>query len=163
MHAKAAYSLPACAGNTRNVAGSGNIATHVERKSRYLIAAKLVNKTAVVTAEAVVAAYRRIPKAMRSTLTLDNGKEFARFKDMEKGAGLTLYFADPYAAWQRGTNENTNGLLRRYFPKDSDFRFVTRETLASVVKKLNHRPRKCLGYRTPHEVFQEAKHGALGK
>lgn len=142
--------------------GSGNIATHVERKSRYLIAAKLTNKTALVTAEAVVAAYRPIPKAMRHTLTLDNGKEFSRFREIEKGAGLTIYFADPYAAWQRGTNENTNGLLRRYFPKGSDFRSITEKILASVVKKLNHRPRKCLGYRTPHEVFQEAKRGALG-
>lgn len=142
--------------------GSGHIATHVERKSRYLIAAKLENKTAAATADAVVAAYRRIPKAMKRTLTLDNGKEFARFKDIEKDAGLTIYFADPYAAWQRGTNENTNGLLRRYFPKGSDFSRVTRETLASAVKKLNHRPRKCLGYRTPHEVFQEAIRGALG-
>jgi transposase, IS30 family len=143
--------------------GSGNIATHVERKSRYLIATKLGSKTAVVTASAVVAAYRCIPKAMKSTLTLDNGKEFARFKDIEKGTGLTIYFADPYAAWQRGTNENTNGLLRRYFPKGSDFRLVTQKTLAAAVKKLNHRPRKCLGYRTPHEVFQDAKRGALGK
>lgn len=142
--------------------GSGNIATHVERKSRYLIAAKLMNKTAAVTATAVTAAYRRIPKVMRQTLTLDNGKEFARFKDIEQSAGLTIYFADPYAAWQRGANENTNGLLRRYFPKGSDFRSVTQETLAFVVKKLNHRPRKCLNYRTPHEVFHEAKRGALG-
>lgn len=141
--------------------GSGNIAAHVERKSRYLIAAKLENKTAKVTAEVVTAAYKRIPKAMKHTLTVDNGKEFARFKEIENGAGLTIYFADPYAAWQRGTNENTNGLLRRYFPKGSDFRKVTEKILASAVKKLNHRPRKCLGYRTPHEVFQEAKRGAL--
>jgi len=142
--------------------GSGYIATHVERKSRYLIAAKLANKTAAVTATSVVAAYRRIPKTMRQTLTLDNGKEFARFKDIEKGAGLTVYFADPYAAWQRGTNENTNGLLRRYFPKGSDFRCITQESLALIVKKLNHRPRKCLDYQTPHEVFLAAKRGALG-
>jgi len=143
--------------------GSGNITTHVERKSRYLIAAKLIDKTAAATATTVTAAFRRIPKALRHTLTLDNGKEFARFSDIEKGTGLVVYFADPYSAWQRGTNENTNGLLRRYFPKGSGFSDIADKTLASVVKKLNHRPRKCLGYRTPHEVFQEAKRGALGK
>ena len=142
--------------------GSGHITTHVERKSRYLIAAKLTNKTATVTATSVIAAYRCIPKVMRQTLTLDNGKEFARFKEIQKGTGLTIYFADPYAAWQRGTNENTNGLLRRYFPKGSDFRNVTQESLALIVKKLNHRPRKCLDYQTPHEVFMDAKRGALG-
>jgi len=143
--------------------GSGHITTHVERKSRYLIAAKLANKTAAVTATAITAAFRKVPGALRHTLTLDNGKEFARFKEIEKGTGLVVYFADPYSAWQRGTNENTNGLLRRYFPKGSDFRKVTQEALASAVKKLNHRPRKCLGYRTPHEVFHEAKRGAVGK
>jgi len=141
--------------------GSGHITTHVERKSRYLIAAKLVNKTAAVTAQAVASAFRKIPAALRHTLTLDNGKEFARFSDIEKDTGLEIYFADPYSAWQRGTNENTNGLLRRYFPKGLDFRTVTEKALAEAVKKLNHRPRKCLGYRTPHEVFLEACRGAV--
>jgi IS30 family transposase len=141
--------------------GSGNITTHVERKSRYLIAGKLGNKTAPETARAATAAFRRIPKKLRHTLTLDNGKEFAHFKDIEKGTGLTVYFADPYSAWQRGTNENTNGLLRRYLPKGMDFRNVTEKSLAETVNKLNHRPRKCLGYRTPHEVFMEAKRGAV--
>lgn len=136
--------------------GSGNITTHVERKSRYLIAGKAINKTAVVTAKVAVTAFKRVPKALRHTLTLDNGREFARFKDIEKETGLTVYFADPYSAWQRGCNENTNGLLRRYFPKGMDFRKVTERMLAEAVKKLNHRPRKCLDYRTPHEVFQEA-------
>ncbi len=74
---------------------------------------------------------------------------------------MTVYFADPYPAWQRGTNENTNGLLRRYLPKGMDFRNVTEKSLAETVKKLNHRPRKCLGYRTPHEVFMDAKRGAV--
>jgi IS30 family transposase len=141
--------------------GSGNITTHVERKSRYLIAGKLADKTAAVTARTTAATFKRVPRALRHTLTVDNGKEFARFKDIEKGTGLTVYFADPYSAWQRGANENTNGLLRRYFPKGMDFRNVTEKSLAEAVKKLNHRPRKCLGYRTPHEVFQDAKRGAV--
>lgn len=141
--------------------GSGNVTTHVERKSRYLIAGKLDNKTAAETARVATGKFRRIPKKLRHTLTLDNGKEFAHHKDIEKKTGLKVYFADPYSAWQRGTNENTNGLLRRYFPKGTDFRNVTEKALAEIVKKLNHRPRKCLGYRTPHEVFMEACRGAV--
>lgn len=140
--------------------GTGLITTHVERKSRYLIAGKLMNKTAAITSAVTCAAFKRIPKALRQTLTLDNGKEFAQFKQIEKQTGLSIYFADPYSAWQRGCNENTNGLLRRYFPKGMDFRQVTEKSLAQVVKKLNHRPRKCLNYQTPHEIFFNAKRGA---
>ncbi|RCS56455.1 IS30 family transposase, partial [Parvibium lacunae] len=110
----------------------------------------------------VVRPHLFFPKHMRETLTLDNGTEFARFKEIERRTGLRIYFADPYAAWQRGTNENTNGLLRRYFPKGSDFSHITKKTLALVVKKLNHRPRKCLDFQTPHEVFSAAVSGALG-
>lgn len=78
-------------------------------KSRYLIAAKLANKAAAVRAAAIPAAFRRTPRTLRRMLTLDNGKEFARFSDIEKGTGLAIYFTDPYSVWQRGTNENTNG------------------------------------------------------
>jgi IS30 family transposase len=142
--------------------GTGHITTHVERKSRYLIAGRMANKSAEQTRHAVTAAYRRIPKALRKTLTLDNGKEFAQFKQIERDTGLKTYFADPYAAWQRGANENLNGLLRRYFPKGCDLTEVTDDDLAFVVNKLNHRPRKCLNLQTPHEVFSTAKRGALG-
>ena len=141
--------------------GGGNLTSHVERKSRYVMVAKLADKTAAVTALAAIRLFRRIPGALRQTLTLDNGKEFARFKEIEKQTGLAIYFADPYAAWQRGCNENTNGLLRRYFPKGTDFRDVTEEKIAFIVKKLNHRPRKCPVYQTPHDVFMKAKRGAL--
>lgn len=142
--------------------GTGHITTHVERKSRYLIAARLDNKTARATADAVSHIFKRIPRHCRHTLTLDNGKEFSRFGKIEKQTGLSIYFADPYCAWQRGTNENTNGLVRRYFPKGSDFSKISEKVLADIVRKINHRPRKCLGYRSPHEVFQETKRGALG-
>jgi len=94
-------------------------------------------------------------------LTVDNGKEFSHFKELEAKTGLKVYFADPYAAWQRGTNENTNGLLRQYFPKGTDFRCVSEEYIAIIVKKLNNRPRKCLNYQTLHEVFCQALRGAL--
>ena len=105
--------------------------------------------------------FRKVPKPLRVTLTVDNGTEFSQFKDIEKKTGLAVYFADPYAAWQRGTNENTNGLLRFYFPKGSDFRQISEKEVALVVKKLNNRPRKCLNYQTPYEVYRQALGGAL--
>jgi len=90
-----------------------------------------------------------------------DGKEFSQFKDLESKTGLSVYFADPYAAWQRGTNENTNGLLRFYFPKGTSFKRISVRTLQRAVDRLNNRPRKCLGYRTPQEVFDDAQSGAL--
>lgn len=140
---------------------SGYIATHVERKSRYLMAAKLVDKKADSLTMQSIRLFCGIPKKMRQTLTVDNGSEFSRFKELEDKTGLTVYFADPYAAWQRGTNENTNGLLRQYFPKGTDFSKITEEDLAFAVKKLNYRPRKCLDYQSPHEVFRQRPSGAL--
>jgi len=141
--------------------GSGGIASHVERKSRYLIAAKLGDKAAKTMTFASIKAFRRTPKKMRKTLTVDNGKEFARFKELENKTGLNIYFADPYSAWQRGSIENTNGLLRQYFPKGTNFKNISDKNLALAVKKINHRPRKCLHYQTPHEVFNNAMGGAL--
>lgn len=141
--------------------GSGAIASHVERKSRYLIAAKLSDKKANTMALKSIKAFWRVPKAMRKTLTLDNGKEFSSFKQIEDRTGLVVYFADPYAAWQRGLNENTNKLLRQYFPKGMDFRKLTDHELALKVKMLNNRPRKCLNYQTPQEVYRQAWCGAL--
>ena len=141
--------------------GSGAIASHVERKSRYLIAAKLADKTANTMTIASARAFQCIPKMVRKTLIVDNGKEFSLFKELENKTGLCIYFADPYSAWQRGSNENTNGLLRQYFPKGSNFKNIENKDLALAVKKLNHRPRKCLNYQTPHEVFYKAVRGAL--
>ena len=140
--------------------GGGGLASHVERRSRYLIAARLPDKTAETMAAQTIGAFRRIPRRLRHTLTLDNGKEFARFKRIEAATGLAVYFADPYAPWQRPTNENTNGLIRQYFPKGCDFKKVSHKELASMLARLNHRPRKCLGYQTPHEVLK-ANNGAL--
>jgi len=141
--------------------GSGHIATLVERKTRFLMAAKLSNKKAVTMTEASTLSFQGIPQPLRQTLTLDNGKEFAQFKELEQRTGLSVFFADPYAAWQRGTNENTNGILRFYFPKGSDFQKISDEDLQAVVTRINNRPRKCLNYRSPHEVMQEAVSGAL--
>ena len=94
-------------------------------------------------------------------MTVDNGNEFAKFKQIEQGTGANVYFADPHSPWQRGCNENTNGLLRRYFPKGFDFRPVSDKLIQSVVDKLNHRPRKCLNYRTAYEVFFNTRTVAL--
>lgn len=133
--------------------GSGGLATHVERKSRYLVASKLKDKRAETYTERTTTAFKKIPNTLRKTMTADNGKEFASFKQIEQRVGFKVYFAQPYAAWRRGTNENTNGLLRRYFPKGFDFSSVTYQAVARVVRKLNNRPRKCLDYRTPREVL----------
>jgi IS30 family transposase len=141
--------------------GKGGIASLVERKSRYLLAAPLTDKSATTLAAQAIGAFRKIPRRARKTLTVDNGKEFARFKLIEARTGLAVFFADPYAAWQRGTNENTNGLLRQYFPKRSDLRALTHDELAQALQKLNHRPRKGLGYQSPHEVIFTALRGAL--
>jgi IS30 family transposase len=136
--------------------------TQVERKSRYLIAAKVSDRRAHSVAACKIAQFSLLPKHWRRTLTLDNGKEFAAFQQVEQATGLRVFFADPYCAWQRGANENTNGLLRRYYPKGTDFSQVTDDELAFVVHALNNRPRKCLGYRTPFEIVHKALSGALG-
>lgn len=136
--------------------------TQVERKSRYLLAAKVCDRRAHSVAASKIAQFSALPAPWRRTLTLDNGKEFAAFKDVETATGLRVFFADPYCAWQRGTNENTNGLLRRYFPKGTDFSKIADQELAFVVHALNNRPRKCLAYQTPYEVVHKALIGALG-
>lgn len=141
--------------------GTGGLATHVERKSRYLLAVKLVDKKAATMTQQSTKAFCKIPPKLRHTLTVDNGKEFANFKELESKTNLKVYFADPYSAWQRGTNENTNGLLRQYFPKGINLKSISEKEVAFVVNKLNNRPRKCLDYQTPHEVFSLAKSGAL--
>ena len=92
----------------------GYLATHVERKSRYLIARKIENKQSTPFVNATIAAFKRIPRKWCKTMTADNGNEFTKFKELESQLGFNVYFARPYAAWERGTNENTNGLLRQF-------------------------------------------------
>jgi IS30 family transposase len=134
---------------------SGYVATCVDRASRYLVARKLHRCTARQTNAALHDGMRRLPAEKRQTLTTDNGREFARHRRLGKLLGLQVYFAHPYSSWERGTNENTNGLLRQYLPKKTDFSVLTDWQLASYVWQLNNRPRKCLNYRTPAEVFHE--------
>ncbi|WP_088701371.1 IS30 family transposase [Halomonas campaniensis] len=128
------------------------LVTLVERRSGYLLAARLPTITATRTAQAMTRLLAPRRGAVH-TITLDNGSEFAEHRKVAKAVSAKTYFCDPYRSCQRGTNENTNGLIRQYFPKGTDFRKVTNAELRSVVNKLNDRPRKRLGYRTPAQVF----------
>jgi IS30 family transposase len=131
----------------------GYILTCVDRASRYLIARKLQTCAAEPVAMQFEQTIRKLPASKRHSITLDNGREFARPGELEKRLRLNVFFAHPYHAWERGTNENTNGLLRQYLPKGSDLSILTDEQLLSYVNALNHRPRKCLGYKSPFEAF----------
>lgn len=131
------------------------ILTHVERKSRFTCADKIRRSTAIAIREASVKRFIQFPQKKRRTITYDNGTEFSEHQQTERDAKTTIYFAYPYHSWERGTNENTNGLLREFFPKGSAFKHVTQRDLDRAVRFLNTRPRKCLGYLTPSEVFNE--------
>lgn len=133
--------------------GTGLLATHVERKSRYVRLGKLKDKRAATLSSVTRGVFRGLPLKLRRTLTADNGKEFADFKSIERGVKIKVYFANPHAPWERGTNENTNGLLRDWWPKGHDMQRVTSAEVARVQRMLNNRPRKCLSYRTPLEVL----------
>lgn len=136
------------------------VATLVERRSGYLLAGQLNRVTASLTSSAIIRLMRPI-RGVVNTLTLDNGSEFADHQRMAGVLSMRTYFCDPYRSGQRGTNENTNGLLRQYFPKGTDFAKVSQRALNRVVDEINNRPRKRLGYRTPAEVFWGEYSGAL--
>jgi transposase, IS30 family len=133
--------------------GSGFIITHVERKSRYTAARKVDEKSSDIVTKATIKTFKKFPKKKVKTMTLDNGREFAGFKEMEQELKMKSYFARPYHSWERGTCENTNGLLRQFFPKGMDFRTVTQSDVDRALELLNNRPRKCLNYRVSTEVF----------
>ncbi len=131
------------------------IVTLVERKIGYAKLFKVPNKTAELVSAAMIESLKPFDSLV-DTITLDNEKEFADHQRVDLELGSTIYFADPFASWQRGTNENFNGLLRQYIPKDRPLSTVTQKELKMIENKLNHRPRKRLGFRTPHEVFHES-------
>ena len=133
---------------------TSRILTHVERKSGYLLADKLHIVTADGVRRMTKKRFERIAKSKRKTFTYDNGSEFQQPEDLERVLHVSVYFAYPYQSWQRGTNENTNGLLRQFFPKGSYFEPVTQRQLARAVRLINTRPRKRLAYLTPDEVFR---------
>jgi IS30 family transposase len=124
----------------------------VERKSRLLLLTRLERKSAELTADTVIRRLQEFPEKARRTLTLDNGTENAQHAAITDAIGMQCYFARPYDSWQRGTNESVNGLVRRYFPKGTNFSKITDEQVAKVESLINNRPRKCLGYKTPLEV-----------
>jgi IS30 family transposase len=131
------------------------IVTLVDRRSGYLIAYLLPKLNAELLTKLAVQKLRKLPKEKRKTLTLDNGTEFSDWERLEKQTGMTIYFAYPYHSWERGTNENTNGLLRQYFPKTMDFNCITAKELKDVVKRLNDRPRKRLKFKSPKRLFMK--------
>ena len=137
----------------RGAKWSGCVATHVERKSRFAVLCKIPNRSAKEFTDATIATFARLQPGKCKSLTVDHGKEFAQHRRIAGDLKCKVYFADPYAPWQRGTNENTNGLLRQYLPKRTSFAELTQEDVDRIADMLNKRPRKCLDWKTPHEVF----------
>lgn len=133
--------------------GKGHAATFVERKSLFLVAALMKDAKADTLCTAARTAFDGIPNGLIHTITVDNGKEFAAYPDIEKDFETSVYFAHPYSAWERGINENTNGLLRQYIPKKTNLLTLSPTQFKEAIERLNHRPRKKLKYRTPQEVF----------
>ena len=123
-----------------------------ERKSRLALFAKIPNKGAESVTQSILKLLLPLSSKVH-TLTSDNGKEFARHEVIAEALQADYYFAHPYASWERGLNENTNGLIRQYFPKGHDFTLITEEEICQAMDKLNNRPRKCLGMKTPNQVF----------
>lgn len=131
------------------------IGTLVDRSSRFVILARVEDATAEAILESFTRRLRTLPKSFRQTLTYDQGREMARHQELERNTGIRVYFADPHSPWQRPTNENTNGLLRQYFPKGTDLSEYSQRRLTQVAEELNNRPRKSLGFRTPAEVMAQ--------
>ena len=129
-------------------------ATFAERKTRYYMAVKMPNRTAKVMEDTIVRTLSAFPPEMIRTLTCDRGSEFANWRSIEERLGCQMYFADPYCAWQKGTNENSNGLLREFYPKGRDLSRVSEKILKKNLALLNARPRKVLGFRSPMELFE---------
>jgi transposase, IS30 family len=134
----------------------GVIATLVERKSLFLAAAHIDSKHADKVAQAITGALSNWPPQCLKTITFDNGTEFARHETISSALGTQIYFAHPYSSNERARNENTNGLLRQYVPKGTNFETISQQQLDTIVYELNDRPRKSLGYRTPRELFHQA-------
>jgi IS30 family transposase len=140
------------------IKGAGNrssVGTLVERTSGFVVLAKLSSASAADALESFDKALKRIPEALRKTLTYDQGKEMTYHDALTLRTGVKVYFADPHSPWQRGSNENTNGLLRQYLPKGTDLSVYSQKELDDIALSLNTRPRKRHGFRTPLEVYNE--------
>jgi len=128
------------------------IVSIVERKSGFTLIRKVERKTALAVSQAMIGLLQPHQKKVH-TITSDNGKEFAGHEEIASRLKADFYFAHPYSSWERGTNENTNGLIRQYFPKNRDFTTITQQEIDMAMERLNNRPRKRLGYQTPNQVF----------
>jgi len=134
-------------------AKTGNLVTVVERATRFTLVDRTDTKEADEVTSVLCELFLQVPKVARVGLTLDNGKEFARHEVLARTTGLDVFFARPYHSWERGTNENTNGLIRRLYPKQSSFARIGKIELRRIDRYLNDRPRKCLGWKTPREAM----------
>ena len=132
----------------------GAIVSMVDRKSKFTLLALIERGTAENVNNAIVESFGRYHNLPTKTTTFDNGKEFSKHRELAKKLGMQCYFATPYRSWERGLNEHTNGLVRQYLPKKTDFLDISEQTVYEIEDKLNSRPRKVLGYRTPLEVMQ---------
>ena len=132
------------------------IATLVERQSRFVLLERLPAADSGTVVAALARRVRRLPAALRQSLTWDRGKEMAQHQQFTIATDVQVYFCDPQSPWQRGSNENTNGLLRQYFPKGRDMSVLTQRELNIVARKLNTRPRETLGWKTPAEVLAKS-------
>ena len=128
----------------------------MERKTRFVILVRVRSKEPREVTQAIAREIKKLPAHLRKSLTWDRGGELANHKDLKMTSSMDIYFCDPYSPWQRGSNENTNGLLRQYFPKGTDLSGYTQVQLNKVAASLNSRPRKTLGFRTPAEALQQA-------
>ena len=135
--------------------GKGLLVTLVDRKTRYLVSVRIDSRDATVVRKAIVNALAKLPV---HSISLDNGSEFAEFHEIESALNTLVYFAEPHKPWQRGTNENTNDILRFFFPKGYDFRSLSDDDLDFVLDLINSRPRKCLGWLSPSDIFSVALH-----
>lgn len=140
------------------IVGGGNsaIATVVERHSRFTVLCKVGSKSAASVVQSLTTQMKKLPQQVLKSLTWDRGQELSAHKTFTMATDMAVYFCDPSSPWQRGTNENTNGLLRQYFPKGSGLAMYTQNQLDAIAAKLNARPRKTLGFKTPAQVFNEA-------
>ena len=134
----------------------GALVTLVDRKSKLTLIGKVDRYTAEAVEQTIISLMETLPRR-NYTLTVDNGKEFASHESVAETLQIKVYFADPYSAWQRGLNENTNGLIRQYVPKASEVRSLTDRQVQHIMDRLNNRPRKSLGFLTPNEIFYERK------
>ena len=132
---------------------TGSIGTHVERKTGYLIAFKMEDRKGDIFTQATASAFENLPDKCKKSFTVDRGTEFYQHKLLTEMTAMKVYFCDPYCAWQRGTSENTNGLLRQYFPKGASFADISHDSLQLIVDRIYHRPRKRFGFRSPSEIF----------